>query len=114
MFNSYRVTPKVDARSTNNYSFDFNAVSGTLCRSHPKSMFIWFQQGSKYDEMVMGANPCFTFSHKKESWHDEDGNWHYEEIKPDPIVVLQIMLTGDNRVIAEIVKEDDFEVSVDE
>lgn len=114
MLNSYSVTPEVDASTSNRYSMEFNAVSGTLCRSHPKSVFVWFQNGSKHADMVMGANPSFAFSKKKESWHDEEGKWHYNELKTEPIVVLQIMLTGDNRVIAEIVRSDDFEVSADD
>lgn len=112
MLNSYRVTPKVDARTTNNYALDFNAVSGTLCKSHPKSFFVWFQKDSEVERWLMGAHPSYCVAGKKESWTDDEGKFHYQEYKQEPVVLLQAMLTGENRVIAEIVREEDFCVPV--
>lgn len=119
MLNRYSVTPKVDARTTNNYSLDFNAVSGTLCKSHPRSIFVWFQHGSDLEKRLMGPNPTYRFDFEKEkkyTSYDRVGlpESHYGYVSDEePVVLLQMMLTGENRVIAEIVRADDFEVSVD-
>ena len=109
MFNTYRLTPKtdVDARSTNN--LNFNAVSGTLCKSHPKSIFVWFELGSRCEKYLMRANPKFNMRKIKEEY--KGTNWdknHDYEKDFEPVVVLQAMLTGENRVLAEIVKAEDF------
>lgn len=97
MLNSYSVTPKVDARTT----LDFNAVSGTIFKSHPKSIFVWFQYGSETQKNLMGANPLYNFDNQ------------YLNSK-EPTILLQMMLTGENRVIAEIIKETDFEEKIDD
>lgn len=109
MFNSYKVTPKaeVDARTTNN--LNFNAVSGTLCKSHPKSTFVWFQHESKLEESLMGANPKYRFDPNRSDRKYDSDLRKFVHIDPrEDAIVLQIMLTGENRVIAEIVKADDF------
>ena len=109
MLNTYKVTPKtdVDARTTNNLSF--NAVSGTLCKSHPKSIFLWFQLGSKHEEYLMRANPKFNMTKKLDEY---EGSQYVKksayEKDFEPVVVLQTMLTGEDRVLAEIVRADDF------
>lgn len=73
----------------NQFSYNINAVSGTLRKSHPKSMF------------------CVRIVDKDQ--------FVFDEIKPrltyhsGEIVVLQIMLTGENRCLIEYVRAVDFE-----
>lgn len=79
MFNSY----------SNSFSYNINAVSGTLRKSHPKSKF------------------CVR--------EVSDSRLVFDEEKPrlvydgPEIVILQIMLTGENRALIEYVLKTDFE-----
>lgn len=81
MFNSYH-----------NFSYNINAVSGTLRKSHPKSKL------------------CVSTV--------EDDNCVFSSVKPrltqraPEIVILQTMLTGENRVLIEYVLKEDFEEMV--
>lgn len=112
MFNTYKVTPKVDASSTHN--LNFNAVSGTLCKSHPKSVFAWFHKDSPVGEKIMGPHPTYRFDFEKRANRISRYGYGYEETRyeyangEEPVVVLQVMLTGEDNVIAEIVRADDF------
>lgn len=82
MFNSY---------STQNcFSYNINAVSGTLRKSHPKSKF------------------CVR--------EIKDNLYIFSEYKPrldyknnEEIVILQAMLTGENKMLVEYVLKEDFE-----
>ena len=71
------------------FSYNINAVSGTLRKSHPKSKFC-------VREVL-------------------DDKWVFDEEKPrlkthtPEIVILQIMLTGENRALIEYVLKTDFE-----
>ena len=75
---------------TNNFNYNVNAVSGTLRKSHPKSKFVVRKL--------------------------ENNMWVFDEETPKikdrgkEIVVLQVMLIGDNRGLIEYVKKTDFEV----
>ena len=81
MFNSYS--------NNNSFSYNINAVSGTLRKSHPKSKF------------------CVR--------EVSDGQWVFNDEKPrlkvytDEIVILQAMLTGENQALIEYVLKKDFE-----
>lgn len=83
MFNSY------SSNNNNSFSYNINAVSGTLRKSHPKSKFC-------VREVL-------------------DDKWVFDEEKPrlkthtPEIVILQIMLTGENRALIEYVLKTDFE-----
>lgn len=80
MLNSY---------ANNSFKFDLNAVSGTLRKSHPKSRFI---------VRAVDKDTC-AFDPKEPSVF-----YNSEEI-----VVLQVMLTGDNKCLIEYVNKSDFE-----
>lgn len=73
----------------NSFSYGINAVSGTLIKSHPKSKFC-----------VCGI---------------EDNQYVFDTEMPrltmyaDEIVVLQVMLTGENKALVEYVLKTDFE-----
>lgn len=74
---------------SNNFSYNINAVSGTLRKSHPKSKL------------------CVR--------RIEDNKLVFDETKPrlttysEEIVVLQTMLTGENTALIEYVLKSDFE-----
>lgn len=87
MFNSYS--------NNNHFSYNINAVSGTLRKSHPKSKF------------------CVR--------EIKDELWIFNVDKPrltygdyDEIVILQVMLTGGNKMLIEYVPKRDFESEVQE
>lgn len=81
MFNSYS--------NSNHFSYNINAVSGTLRKSHPKSKFC-VRTVNDNQFVFDGQNPRLT------TYDDE-------------IVVLQVMLTGENQALIEYVKKWDFE-----
>lgn len=77
----------------NAFSYNINAVSGTLRKSHPKSKF------------------CVReISDNKVVFDEKKPRLTYEEWNPE-IVILQLMLTGENRCIIEYVLKADFENS---
>lgn len=80
----------LDTNVVNRFSYNINAVSGTLRKSHPKSKL------------------CVR--------RVEDDNYIFDSEKPRlkysstrEIVVLQAMLTGENRVLIEYVLASEFE-----
>lgn len=77
----------------NAFSYNINAVSGTLRKSHPKSKFCVREI----------SNNKVVFDEKRPRL--EYGEWNPE------IVILQLMLTGENRCIIEYVLKTDFENS---
>ena len=87
MFNSF----------SNNFSYNINAVSGTLRKSHPKSRII-----------VSTIESDLKIFDKKypRIWLE---NW----IEPE-IVILQVMLCGENTALIEFVEKTDFEELVGE
>ena len=75
----------------NNFSYNINAVSGTLRKSHPKSNFC----------VRMVDRDQFIFSDEKPRlWASSS-----------EIVILQAMLTGENQVLVEYVLKTDFETT---
>ena len=83
-------------------SLNINAVSGTVCKNHPKSVFVWIKRGSDVERDLMCAEPKFRFDLTKPT-----GYSYYKHPK-ESAVVLQAMLTGGDSIIAEIVRESDF------
>jgi hypothetical protein len=73
----------------NQFSYNINAVSGTLRKSHPKSKFC-VRAVDKSQYVFDEATPRLT------KYSGE-------------IVILQIMLTGENRCLIEYVRAVDFE-----
>lgn len=84
MFNSF----------SNSFSYNINAVSGTLRKSHPKSKIC----------VRKIEDGMFIFNNEKPRLTNYD----------DEIVILQIMLTGENQALIEYVLKTDFEELVGE
>ena len=69
----------LDSTTVNRFNYNINAVSGTLRKSHPKP---------------------YIFNDEKPRLFQYDNT---------EIVVLQVMLIGDNKAIVEYVNKNDFE-----
>ena len=83
MFNSF----------SNSFSYNINAVSGTLRKSHPKSRIIVSEIRSDLGIFSKDKPDIFL-----------DFNRQPE------IVVLQVMLCGENTALVEFVEKKDFEM----
>ena len=118
MFNSYASGGNARA-SANNY-LKINAISGTLIKNHPKSIFV---RASKDSTIFDPTNPRCIFPKAEtymetKKWEKEyipGQGWTYEyyqeESKRDkevPCVVLQAMIIGEDSFLCEIVTVDDF------
>lgn len=123
MFNSYASGGNAKA-SANNY-LKINAISGTLIKNHPKSIFV---RASKNDTIFDPTNPRCVFpnavTYMKTIYEPQaywaDGRWQSEtrkvEAKRDkevPCVVLQAMIIGEDSFLCEIVTLDDFYGCID-
>ena len=118
MFDSYARGGDASA-SANNY-LKINAISGTLIKNHPKSIFV---RANKNDAIFDPTNPRCVFpkaetymetKRRKENYIPGQG-WTYEdyqvEAKRDkevPCVVLQAMIIGEDSFLCEIVTVEDF------
>lgn len=79
--------------NNNTFNYNINAVSGTLRKSHPKSKMIVRE---------LAGHPC-EFSSRNPRVYDSTTHDY------KPIVVLQAMLCGDDKVLIEYVEKQYFE-----
>lgn len=80
----------LDSTTVNRFNYNINAVSGTLRKSHPKSKIA-----------IRGLlDKPYIFNDEKPRLFQNDNT---------EIVVLQVMLIGDNKAIVEYVNKNDFE-----
>jgi hypothetical protein len=89
---------------SNSQIVQFNALcTGILQRSNPKSIFVRFAKGSTMENCVFPSNGQKPYIHKFE--YQQKG---YDEYKDTDhkieIVVLQIMLFGDNQYLVEVIE----------
>lgn len=118
MFNSYASGGNARA-SANNY-LKINAISGTLIKNHPKSIFVRANKGSTiFDptnprcvfpnaETYMATCTREVYNSAGRRWENE---YYQKESKRDkevPCVVLQAMIIGEDSFLCEIVTLDDF------
>ena len=118
MLNSY--ASGGSARSSANNYLKINAISGTLIKNHPKSIFV---RAKKDDTIFDPTNPRCVFPKaetymetKHQQTHYLQGSgWQWEsyqvESKRDkevPCVVLQAMIIDEDSFLCEIVTVDDF------
>ena len=123
MFNSYASGGRANA-SANNY-LKINAISGTLIKNHPKSIFV---RAKKDDKIFDPTNPRCVFPNAETYMKTEYDRtnyvtgmgWQYKshqvEAKRDkevPCVVLQAMIIDETSFLCEIVTVDDFYGGVD-
>lgn len=93
-------------RNTTNIAFN-NPCTGIIQRSHPKSIFVRFAKGSLMENMIFPYDGSIPHMHQFIGWRDQstdkakeyaDNNFKIE------VIVLQVMLFGDNQFLVEIVE----------
>lgn len=105
MLNSYANT---NLKNINNFNYNINAVSGTIRKSHPKSIITKVKLD---DTLLDKINPKYTVTTKK---YSEDYRNSYNDSQDYPVVILQVMLCGDNYCLVEFVLDKDFQVNENE
>lgn len=118
MLNSYSYSQGGHANASN--YLKINAITGTLVKNHPKSIFV----KAKLDSTIFDpTNPRCVFP-KAETYiktktyqtnYIPGRGWQYEEYQVEdkrdvevPCVVLQSMIIADGLFLCEIVKTEDF------
>ena len=89
---------------SNSQTVQFNAPStGILQRSNPKSIFVRFQKGSTMEDMVFPSDGTLPHIHKYE-YSDNRRNKYKETNGKIEVVVLQILVFGENYYLVEVVE----------
>ena len=104
MFNS------TDVRTNNNInqSLHINAVSGTIVKSYAESFIIRFNAKSEIAKDILNKHSRMVkYTEYNESEYLPGRK--YETPVYEPVVVLQIMLCGNDVFLAEIMWKDDFD-----
>lgn len=125
MFNSYASGGNASA-SANNY-LKINAISGTLIKNHPKSIFV---RAKKNDTIFDPTNPRCVFPNAEtymkteydprayyiegQGWKSETRQVKAKRDKEVPCVVLQAMIIDEDSFLCEIVTVDDFYGGIDD
>ena len=101
-----------DSYSRNSYNnpqtVNINAVGGTIVKNYKDSFILRFHMQSKMAELLLAKEPELT---KRKIYHEVDSFYHKgytEEIK-EPVVVLQVMLCGEQELLAEVMWKEDFD-----
>lgn len=97
MFNSYSVD--------NSQSIKINAVSGTIVKNYKDSFMLRFNMKSEMANILLNKNPQLV--RRIENHWEYTRNWK-EEFK-EPVVVLQVMLCGEQELLAEVMWKEDFD-----
>ena len=88
MFNSYNVS--------NPQTVNINAVSGTIIKNYKDSFILRFHMRSNMATTIFDRKPSLK----------EDSSYNS---KYKPIVVLQVMLCGEQELLAEVMWKEDFD-----
>ncbi len=88
-----------EANPITNNNISVNAVSGTLSKTFRKSYFITCEFGSTLAKGI--------FNKEKPNLAYKDS--YYVQHKGTEIVVLQTMLCGENRILAEVINKTDYD-----
>lgn len=90
----------------NNYSTNISMnppCIGTLQRTHSKSQFVRCHVGSEYAKEIFDFEPHINKTIIKHSTYET-----YKTKERIDIVVLQVMCFGDNELLIEYVKKEDY------
>ena len=82
MFNSFNIPQTVN----------INAVSGTIVKNYKDSFILRFHMKSTMADLFLDKNPKLQ-----------------KYSKPEPVVVLQVMLCGEQEFLAEVMWKEDFD-----
>lgn len=97
MFNSYSVD--------NSQSIKINAVSGTIVKNYKDSFMLRFHMESEIANILLNKNPQLV--RRIENRGEYPRNWEEKVIQP--VVVLQVMLCGEQELLAEVMWKEDFD-----
>ena len=97
MFNSYSVD--------NSQSIQINAVSGTIVKNYKDSFILRFHMKSPTAEALLDKEPKLVREIIKHGEYPRD----WEEKVIEPVVVLQLMLCGEQELLAEVMWKEDFD-----
>lgn len=98
-------------QTNNSFNYNINAVNGTIRKSHPKSIITKVKLD---DTLLDKINPRYIVTTKK-YYEGSRGNDRYDSYNVDtdyPVVILQVMLCGDNQCLLEFVKEENFKIEL--
>ncbi len=85
---------------SNKQSLNINAVSGTILKTYKDSFMLRFHMNSQVADKLLSKNPTLQRKHQGEySSYDQS----------DPVVVLQVMICGDQQLLAEVMWKEDFD-----
>lgn len=98
-----------DSYSRNSYNnpqtVNINAVSGTIVKNYKDSFILRCHMNSEMAEALLAKEPQLI---KRIVKHP--GEYHtWEEKIKEPVVVLQVMLCGEQELLAEVMWKDDFD-----
>ena len=96
----------IDNSASFKNSIHINAVGGTLVKNYKDSFFLRFHMKSDLAERLLTKEP--TMCKRKEEYKNLYGEWLTKKIM-EPVVVLQVMLCGNDEFLAEIMWKDDFD-----
>ena len=102
------------------HSVKINACSGGIYKTYPESWFNQFHINSKLAEGLFRKEKCFynkstnEYSSNKYSLRDHSYSYSYSYSDSGDkdiceVVILQMILCGDEKVLAEIITKEDFE-----
>lgn len=97
MFNSYNVS--------NPQTVNINAVSGTIVKNYKDSFILRFNMLSETARLILNKEPELV---RRIIKHRDNYNDWEEKIK-EPVVVLQVMLCGEQELLAEVMWKEDFD-----
>ena len=111
MFDTTTNTFKPSYNQSN--SLNINAVSGMLVKNHPKSFIAQCQFGSEIAKNLFNkTNPqwgIYKGYHYEKDEYDYRKSNRIDDYEYHDVVVLQVLLCGDNRVMCEVVYKEDWE-----
>ena len=87
-------------------SIHINAVGGTLVKNYKDSFILRFHMNSNLADKLLTKEP--TLCKRTEEYKDYRGEWKTKKIM-ESVVVLQVMLCGNDEFLAEIMWKDDFD-----
>lgn len=98
-----------DSYSRNSYNnpqtVNINAVSGTFVKNYKDSFMLRFHMKSEMANVLLDKEPKLL---KETIKHGEYPHTWEEKVKK-PVVVLQVMLCGEQELLAEVMWKEDFD-----
>lgn len=102
MLNSYSQS----IQNKNIVSTHINAVTGQISKTYTKSFFKTFSLNGNIADDLFGEKPQMVLGREWVTGYAGNGRW--SDITKD-VVVIQMVICGDLRVIAEIMLKEDYD-----